>query len=803
LRIQSRKGFDGDEDIEAYTLAYKRHQEHVTTWQDVEAYYKDQAIHQPFKYITILGDDTKSRGFPNLTNRSWKSLGSTPRVHFVPFLFENYATDEQVYVYSLKGKYKKGGNRWATTMHSIVRAIKERDCPAATADTLVFIGDNYGENKNNANLAFCMMMVFEGWFKEVQLLYGPVGHTHNKIDATHSVHNVEVGGLTAGTLAEFIALFTSVWSDRTPQAMLMDVQLDYVKHFKHAFRPLSGFTKTRMDPGTAQAFLIQRSKKTGKVELRWKPVASLTAPWLGVDGFPDSEGFAQLKKYTPIGSPPFVKPHKPVMDQKSIGTMLSVNMEAALEKERIPEAFAWIASVARKSEVPLVNEIQETRPVGCMGRLCEIGAGDKIVRIQVLDEKGFAADLEGQSFWACPKMGKEKMAARQAKIEAVIANATTEATARVRYTKEPDPLDANATAQQQDRYMDERVLDKVITENEKLRKQIKELHKKIKAGKEGEKEKKPPKAKARKTKPPAAVVGGEPADVVAPPRARRAAAADEWDSDAPEESEEKSAGEETEQEEEETYEDEAEGSSIAERAGEAAAEGQPGAYVMEKITRHRRRKDGGPGLEYLVKWVGYPPSASTWEPPASFGSPVWVEEYNAELEEAREAKRQARKLEEKSLAAAKEPRGANYATYDEQFLAELENLAPRRPTGRGRPAAPSVQPSASDVLDEGAEQSDTPPTPPPPPPPEELGTPAPSLESESAAQAERPPGDSPQACSQSPPESSSSVPEADPQRSIDVSAELPGKQKGQKRKAFGMAAGIAALETARGKRRRR
>jgi hypothetical protein len=46
------------------------------------------------------------------------------------------------------------------------------------------------ENKNNTDLAWATQMVSEGWFETCSFLYGPVGHTHNEIDARHSQHNI-------------------------------------------------------------------------------------------------------------------------------------------------------------------------------------------------------------------------------------------------------------------------------------------------------------------------------------------------------------------------------------------------------------------------------------------------------------------------------------------------------------------------------------------------------------------------------------------------------------------------------------
>ena len=82
---------------------------------------------------------------------------------FIPWLVNDHARSKLTYVYSLKGKHKKGGNRFCTMMYHCVRSLKLSGGPAAEARSMVFIGDNFGENKNNTNLAFACDLVKYGW----------------------------------------------------------------------------------------------------------------------------------------------------------------------------------------------------------------------------------------------------------------------------------------------------------------------------------------------------------------------------------------------------------------------------------------------------------------------------------------------------------------------------------------------------------------------------------------------------------------------------------------------------------------
>jgi hypothetical protein len=76
--------------------------------------------------------------------------------------------------------------------------MQESGCAARR---LVLTGDNCSENKNNTVFAFCAHLVAVGWFDRVELVFGPVGHTHGGIDQPHFVHNNVTKKRTWGTLS--------------------------------------------------------------------------------------------------------------------------------------------------------------------------------------------------------------------------------------------------------------------------------------------------------------------------------------------------------------------------------------------------------------------------------------------------------------------------------------------------------------------------------------------------------------------------------------------------------------------------
>jgi hypothetical protein len=143
MRAEAQAGFANDEDTEVFERAYAEHQRVVKLWHSVEEYTRSLGAHQPSQYMVVLGDDTSAFAIPHFTSRDIKGVATSPRLKFVPFLFENVSTGEATYCYHLAKTFIKGGNRWCTMMHSICKAVKERRAsPAATAKHFTFIGSD-------------------------------------------------------------------------------------------------------------------------------------------------------------------------------------------------------------------------------------------------------------------------------------------------------------------------------------------------------------------------------------------------------------------------------------------------------------------------------------------------------------------------------------------------------------------------------------------------------------------------------------------------------------------------------------
>ena len=96
-------------------------------------------------------------------------------------------------------------------------------------------------------------------------------------------------------LSQELALhYPQVFVQNKPAIAVLKCQYDWQARYKPISNPLSGFTKTKRDPNTVQAWRFKRGEDS-LVRTTWKPVASMTAPWLGMDGQPGTLGFCKLR----------------------------------------------------------------------------------------------------------------------------------------------------------------------------------------------------------------------------------------------------------------------------------------------------------------------------------------------------------------------------------------------------------------------------------------------------------------------------------------------------------------------------
>lgn len=387
LQAMRVKGFKTGEDTALYQAKYDAHQVDIKDFQNLEAHCRTLATHAPYQHTFIMSDDTSAIGFPHMSCRPPKATAHMSKFNVVPCLLENIGLRKKLYIYSPKA-LKKGGNRWCTIMYTHLRSTKEGRSPQASADTLTYIGDNYSENVNNTDFAFCANMVIHEWYSVVYLYYGLVGHTHNGIDATHKTHNKNVGATVSATLADFVNKFEHTWTAGCPEVVIDLLNLDFTASFKTVTAPISGFTNTPNDPRAAHAFMFAKTK-IGTVEMRYKHTARLSGEWLGVGGKADGPGFIIIRARPHHAPAPLVGAGVP-MPQKYVQQLTGAPMCKALEEHGVGYAIPWLKEAAESNSIPILEQMEQKRPEGRMGRRVKIGAGGYNAEVQLMDSKSFA-----------------------------------------------------------------------------------------------------------------------------------------------------------------------------------------------------------------------------------------------------------------------------------------------------------------------------------------------------------------------------------------------------------------------------
>jgi hypothetical protein len=292
----------------------KAHYFEVKRWRSLERQLHAEARLNPDSVIVLSADATSRFGFPHMTRRPIKSMPSDA-VYMTPWNCTNHGTGEDVYMYDINGKWMHGADYLCTNLYTILRRIKTKpEGPDMTdierkqkrCQKLVLMGDNVSENKNNTVLQFCSELVARGWFAEVQLLYGPVGHTHNGNDAVHYIHNQIAGNLVCITPAELFNNYKHAWHTerKRPQPIIVETQWAWTTMYAPCAVRVGGFKNDGVrDPDYVRAFRFCKDSH-GVVEMFIKGSPAADA-WHGENSRIGAPGYKLLRELPP--RPPLPK----------------------------------------------------------------------------------------------------------------------------------------------------------------------------------------------------------------------------------------------------------------------------------------------------------------------------------------------------------------------------------------------------------------------------------------------------------------------------------------------------------------
>jgi hypothetical protein len=297
-----------------YDKALKAHHFEVKNWRKLERQMQVGARTNPDELTLLSYDDTSAMGFPRITNRSIKCFPKD-KVYLTPFNLTNHGTGENLYIYHLTHKWQKTADRLCTLLYSVISRIKTKPdhlCSEAEraqkrSRKLVLMGDNCSENKNNTLFALCTELIARKWYDEVEILFGPVGHTHNGNDAVHFIHNQIAGNFVSITPAELFHNYCHAWhSEATrPQPIIMETQFAWKERYARMLNRVSGFTNHGLDKNIVRAFRFSRNADNA-IHMQMKGSPSWPK-WQGQGALVDGPGF-QILRGIPPGYPLPMKP---------------------------------------------------------------------------------------------------------------------------------------------------------------------------------------------------------------------------------------------------------------------------------------------------------------------------------------------------------------------------------------------------------------------------------------------------------------------------------------------------------------
>jgi len=305
-------GFLNDDHLCTWQTENELHEREKLGWRQIEKAREAEVLNPVSSTVLLAYDDTNSLGLPRLSNRDIKNAPKS-KFHVIPFNICNYASGENAYVYTVKGRYTKGGNRLCTVLYHILRKIKWGAHRCRAAKTLVLHADNASENKNNTVFSFFSELILRCWFDEIIMEFGPPAHTHNGRDAVHQIHKRMAGKSNSVTLGEFQRFWKHSWHKEgtMPDAVIMDAQYDWDERYSKLER-LAGCWNTPTEPQQAIAFRFKRNSD-GNAEVQFKHNHS--SKWLGHQQKSVNAGFVLLPQL-PVGQPTEVKPADVVMSTK-------------------------------------------------------------------------------------------------------------------------------------------------------------------------------------------------------------------------------------------------------------------------------------------------------------------------------------------------------------------------------------------------------------------------------------------------------------------------------------------------------
>ncbi len=174
---------------------------------------RDIATLQPSEAWSLIvdGADQKAYGLPHFITSTKSQRGETLKVKLIGLL--EHAMENKLRLLTMTEEHKTGANHVIEAVH---RFLMDRSLTDTTPPKLFIQVDNCTrENKNRYFLSYIECLVLWNVFKEIEVSFLPVGHTHEDIDQAFSTTSARLNSNNAITLQDLHCELRTVYNRHT------------------------------------------------------------------------------------------------------------------------------------------------------------------------------------------------------------------------------------------------------------------------------------------------------------------------------------------------------------------------------------------------------------------------------------------------------------------------------------------------------------------------------------------------------------------------------------------------------------
>lgn len=237
-------------------------------------------------------------------------------------------------------------------------------------------------------------MIHLKWFDTVELLFGPVGHTHNGNDSVHHCHNNIAGNFDSITLPEFLRQFQYAWiNDRTrPIPVFFEDIYDWEAFFSEYLNAVGGFTATATSPLYVRAIKFEVGQ-SGLIEMHFKGSPS-SPQWRGVgepdEKYPDATGLVVMRNF-PGQTTPEILRHGQLSKytELDIRQFRGQKLQEKAEIAGLRGSLEWMVDVLKSNRIPTHGPTTTTIPYCQKGysSVEKVGVHDRVVDLPIFRGK--------------------------------------------------------------------------------------------------------------------------------------------------------------------------------------------------------------------------------------------------------------------------------------------------------------------------------------------------------------------------------------------------------------------------------